>query len=336
MRPGQNKRMRGRPTNNRRGPNPLTRSYESNGPDVKIRGNAYHVAEKYLQLARDAHTGGDPVAAENYLQHAEHYFRLIASAQAAQLQAQSGAVRAPGEAENDEMDDDDDVGGPPDRFASPAERAPVAPPPPAQFASNGGFAPAGGAQPAQQPYQDRPAYDNERPKYNNDRGGYQGRNDRPNNNRQQQDRGQRPDRPYQDRSEGRDNRDNRGQRDGRPRDFRPYRDPNQPREALTPVEPATAPELPSFITAPPRVVVAPETDEQHFQADQQSGDTGAFQNPDASSEAPSFDAHENADRGPMRGRRRRPRPQFGFDAPEKESQGEQPLVREESNSRAED
>src|SRR5438445_203242 len=78
MRPGQNKRMRGRPNNNRRGPNPLTRSYESNGPDVKIRGNAHHVAEKYLQLARDAHTGGDPVAAENYLQHAEHYFRLIA------------------------------------------------------------------------------------------------------------------------------------------------------------------------------------------------------------------------------------------------------------------
>src|SRR5580700_2880201 len=76
-RSGQNKRMRGRPTNNRRGPNPLTRSYESNGPDVKIRGNAHHVAEKYLQLARDAHTGGDPVAAENYLQHAEHYFRLI-------------------------------------------------------------------------------------------------------------------------------------------------------------------------------------------------------------------------------------------------------------------
>ena len=77
MRPGQNKRMRGRPNNNRRGPNPLTRSYESNGPDVKIRGNAHHVAEKYLQLARDAHTSSDPVAAENYLQHAEHYFRLI-------------------------------------------------------------------------------------------------------------------------------------------------------------------------------------------------------------------------------------------------------------------
>src|SRR6201996_9261357 len=81
MRNGQNKRMRGR---NRKGghhQNPLSRMYESNGPDVKIRGTASHVAEKYLQLARDAQSSGDPVAAENYFQHAEHYFRLIAAAQ---------------------------------------------------------------------------------------------------------------------------------------------------------------------------------------------------------------------------------------------------------------
>ena len=80
MRNGQNKRMRGR-NNNRRGQNPLTRVYESNGPDVKIRGTASHVADKYMQLARDAQSSGDPVAAENYYQHAEHYFRLIAAAQ---------------------------------------------------------------------------------------------------------------------------------------------------------------------------------------------------------------------------------------------------------------
>ena len=78
MRNGQNKRMRGR---NRKGQNPLTRVYESNGPDVKIRGTPNHVAEKYIQLARDAQASGDPVAAENYFQHAEHYFRLIAAAQ---------------------------------------------------------------------------------------------------------------------------------------------------------------------------------------------------------------------------------------------------------------
>jgi hypothetical protein len=78
MRNGQNKRMRGR---NRKGQNPLTRIYESNGPDVRIRGTASHVAEKYIQLARDAQASGDPVAAENYFQHAEHYFRMIAAAQ---------------------------------------------------------------------------------------------------------------------------------------------------------------------------------------------------------------------------------------------------------------
>jgi hypothetical protein len=79
MRNGQ-KRMRGR-GNHRKSQNPLTRVYESNGPDVKIRGTASHIAEKYIQLARDAQGSGDPVAAENYYQHAEHYFRLIAAAQ---------------------------------------------------------------------------------------------------------------------------------------------------------------------------------------------------------------------------------------------------------------
>ena len=101
MRPGQqNKRGRGRGNNNnnngggggggnnnnnnfnRKGGNPLTRTYDSSGPDVKIRGTAQHVAEKYAQLARDAHSSGDRVMAENYLQHAEHYNRIIASAQA--------------------------------------------------------------------------------------------------------------------------------------------------------------------------------------------------------------------------------------------------------------
>jgi hypothetical protein len=86
MRPGQqnNKnRSRGRGNNNggRKHMNPLSRSYESNGPDVKIRGNAAHIAEKYQQLARDAHASGDSVMAENYLQHAEHYFRILSAAQ---------------------------------------------------------------------------------------------------------------------------------------------------------------------------------------------------------------------------------------------------------------
>jgi hypothetical protein len=111
MRNGQNKRMRGR---NRKGSyhqNPLSRMYESNGPDVKIRGTASHVAEKYLQLARDAQSSGDPIAAENYYQHAEHYFRLIAAAQEQYRQTQPHyAQQQQGEMRGNQSDDSFDDG----------------------------------------------------------------------------------------------------------------------------------------------------------------------------------------------------------------------------------
>jgi hypothetical protein len=64
------------------------RTFDSNGPEVKIRGSAAHVHEKYLQLARDANSSGDRVMAENYLQHAEHYFRILAAQQAQMQQYQ--------------------------------------------------------------------------------------------------------------------------------------------------------------------------------------------------------------------------------------------------------
>ena len=69
------------------------RTYDSSGPEVKIRGSASHVYEKYLQLARDANSSGDRIMAENYLQHAEHYYRIMAAAaaQQAQYQAQQAA-----------------------------------------------------------------------------------------------------------------------------------------------------------------------------------------------------------------------------------------------------
>lgn len=115
MRPQQqNRRMRGRNNNNnsnnnnngnnnRKGPNPLTRNYESNGPDVKIRGSAQQIAEKYTTLARDAQSSGDRVMAENYLQHAEHYNRIIAAAQA-QMPIQH--VRDNRDDADDDMDDE--------------------------------------------------------------------------------------------------------------------------------------------------------------------------------------------------------------------------------------
>ncbi|HEX2115826.1 MAG TPA: DUF4167 domain-containing protein [Alphaproteobacteria bacterium] len=80
MRPGPNmKRQRGR--NNGRKPHMPQRSqtFDSSGPDVRIRGNAYQVLEKYLALARDASAAGDRIAAENFYQHAEHYYRVISA-----------------------------------------------------------------------------------------------------------------------------------------------------------------------------------------------------------------------------------------------------------------
>src|SRR5512143_3872360 len=103
MRNGQ-KRMRGR-RNHRKSQNTLTRVYKSNGPDVKIRGTASHIAEKYIQLARDAQSSGDPVAAENYYQHAEHYFRLIATAQE---QFRPNQPQQPRNTEDLTVDDADD------------------------------------------------------------------------------------------------------------------------------------------------------------------------------------------------------------------------------------
>jgi hypothetical protein len=100
MKTGQNNRMRSGSISGRREFDPLSRLYESNGPGVKIRGSAQQVAEKYLQLARDAHTGSNRVAIENYLQHAEHYFRLIAAAQAAQLRIRNGEASEESDAED--------------------------------------------------------------------------------------------------------------------------------------------------------------------------------------------------------------------------------------------
>jgi hypothetical protein len=122
--------MRGRNRNNK-GPNPMSRSYESNGPDVKIRGTAAHIADKYVQLSRDAHASGDPVAAQNYMQHAEHYYRLLALAQA-QFQPNAVIVRA--DDEREEYEDDGSEGDATD-MAGDASEAGLSDAPQAQVAS---------------------------------------------------------------------------------------------------------------------------------------------------------------------------------------------------------
>jgi hypothetical protein len=92
-------------------------TFDSNGPEVRVRGNAHQVLEKYLALARDAQAAGDRIAAENYFQHAEHYFRIInangegngrprpqGGEQQPQPQAQPGAAPSPQPAANGSAD----------------------------------------------------------------------------------------------------------------------------------------------------------------------------------------------------------------------------------------
>ena len=92
MRPGQHKNNNNRNrnrnnnnnNNNRRnmgGGSPNNKVFDSNGPDVKLRGTPQTIAEKYMQMGRDAQSSGDSVAAESYYQHAEHYYRIWAASQ---------------------------------------------------------------------------------------------------------------------------------------------------------------------------------------------------------------------------------------------------------------
>lgn len=81
------RRMRGRTNNHNSGQghngqrrgyqNNKNRVFDSNGPDVRIRGTAFQIVEKYMTLAKDAQSSGDRVMAESYLQHAEHYQRMV-------------------------------------------------------------------------------------------------------------------------------------------------------------------------------------------------------------------------------------------------------------------
>lgn len=97
MRQGQNsKRSRGRGSGRRSNVPARHQTFDSNGPSVRIRGNAYQVYEKYLALARDATASGDRITAENFLQHAEHYFRIINADGDGENRARAAAQRVDG------------------------------------------------------------------------------------------------------------------------------------------------------------------------------------------------------------------------------------------------
>ena len=106
MRQGSHsKRNRGRGGNRRSGTPGRNHTFDSNGPDIRIRGNAHQVHEKYMNLAREASTNGEAVLAESYFQHAEHYYRILSkfTDEANNEQNKNRAIQ-PGSNENNNHD----------------------------------------------------------------------------------------------------------------------------------------------------------------------------------------------------------------------------------------
>ena len=96
---GNGRRSRGRGNGRRGGGGNQQRMqvFDSNGPDVRIRGTAHQVTEKYVALAKDAASGGDRILAESYLQYAEHYQRIINSWEDGNVQQNRGNAAPKGE-----------------------------------------------------------------------------------------------------------------------------------------------------------------------------------------------------------------------------------------------
>jgi Domain of unknown function (DUF4167) len=82
-----------------------SQTFESSGPDGKIRGTAQQVLDRYLALGRDASSSGDPITAEGFFQHAEHYYRLLHASdgsdaeRAARMRAAEAAAEGGGDEE---------------------------------------------------------------------------------------------------------------------------------------------------------------------------------------------------------------------------------------------
>jgi hypothetical protein len=253
------------------------RAFDSNGPEgIKVRGNAQHVFEKYQQLARDATSSGDRVLAENYLQHAEHYFRLLRA-----IQPQRSASEILG---RDQFASGYDIDFEDEGAAQAAEAADEA----AEVADDGDGREArerGGWQ--ERPRDDRRddrqdgrRDDRPRDERRDRRDRWRDRDDRPRDERAREDRS-REDRSRDDRSRDDRSRDERARderRDERPRDRDDRRDryerhDREERDPLAVVEPqAAAPfggseergspmlrdaeggesHAPAFLQAPPR------------------------------------------------------------------------------------
>jgi hypothetical protein len=245
------------------------RAFDSNGPEgVKVRGNAQHVFEKYQQLARDAASSGDRVLGENYLQHAEHYFRLLRAMQP--TRPASEILGRDHFSSGFDIDFEDETAQAQSEAAdqASAEAGDTAETWQARESqSQTDRQPNGGGQ-NDRPRDDRPRYEN---RDRNDGQNGQGRDgqgrrdrwrdDRPRDDRPRDDSQQQADRPPRDERPRDDRPRNDRPRDDRPRDDRPRfdrnRDDRPARDPLAVVEPqASAPlvsdERPVREPRPPR------------------------------------------------------------------------------------
>jgi Domain of unknown function (DUF4167) len=207
------------------------RAFDSNGPDnVKVRGAAQHIFEKYSQLARDAGSAGDRVLAENYLQHAEHYFRVLRAMQpqrpVSEIMGRDNFVSGydidfEDEGQNGEETAEAEADGAADgrrddrqwqRDERPQDR------------QQGEYRQRDDRPRDDRPREDRQPRDDYRPRDDRQQGEYRQRDDRPREDRPREDR-PREDRPREDRQQGefrpRDDRDRQAQGQGRyPREDR--------------------------------------------------------------------------------------------------------------------
>jgi hypothetical protein len=216
----QRSRNRGGGGNGGKPQHNANRAFDSNGPEgVKVRGAAQHVFETYQQLARDAGSAGDRVLAENYLQHAEHYFRTVRAMQPNRPVGEIIGNRDQFSA-NFDMDYEE-------------EHAPLDP---AEAAETEALQSEGGGPDVRQDGRDRNFQGDrqrddyrrdERPRDERPRDEYRQRDDRPREDRQRDDYRARDDRPRDERP-----RDEYRQRDDRPREDRPRED--RPREDRPP------------------------------------------------------------------------------------------------------
>jgi len=268
------------------------RAFDSNGPEgTKVRGNAQHVFEKYQQLARDASSAGDRVLGENYLQHAEHYFRLLRAMQP--TRPASEILGRDHFSSGFDIDFEDEGAQAQSEAADAASAEAGETPETWQARENGGDGrPRDGQRDGQRddrprdgqreghPRDERPRYENRDRNDGNGQGGQGGRRDRgwrddrpregqrdgqrdgqPRDERPRyDDRPQRDDRPRFDRNRDDRPRDDRA-RDDRPREERPERDP------LAVVEPQSqAPLTSPAPERPTRVLRDAEGGESHAPA----------------------------------------------------------------------